>query len=1031
MEWGVSAICPGPGNIPISRGNKVTRSIRRSPLQRALATTVGVGMAATATLATSGSAFAAPEEEPLSSTFTAGQYIVVLAAAPAATYDGGIQGLDATKPSEGEKFDVTDADVQEYQGHLEAQQDDVAQSADVEIQQSYTTAINGFSADLTQDQALKLSTSKGVIAVVPDEERSLDTVNSPEFLGLLGKNGGWAQGGFAYRAGKGVVVGVIDSGITPENPSFAGNPVSRKTANGKVGLPYRDADGNIAMIKSDGGVFSGECEEGESFSANLCNSKLVSARYFSDGFEDNVPAEERGEFETLSPRDSDGHGTHTAGTAAGNDRVPMVVDGIDFGRGSGMAPEAKVAAYKVCWEDIDPNTGGCYTSDSVAAVNQAIEDGVDVLNYSISGSLTSIIDPVELAFLSASSAGIFVAASAGNSGPTASTTAHNSPWTMTVAASTHHNYPGTVVLGDGTKFLGATSSATGLPEQTPVVLSDDVGLAGADPDEVALCAAETLDPAEAAGNIVVCDRGVYDRVSKSAEVARAGGVGMILVNVVPGSLDADLHAVPTVHLADTDRDALRAYVSGNDAATAALLPGNSSGQPDFPVPVTAGFSSRGPALANGGDLLKPDITAPGVNVLAAVAPGPNQGRDFSFLSGTSMSSPHIAGLGALILGKNPNWSPAAIKSAMMTTAYDLKNDDGTADTNLFNSGAGHVDPRRFFNPGLVYEATADDYLAFLEGTGVGTGIPDLEPIDPSDLNYPSIAVGELTASQTVTRTVTAVTPGLYRAAVDMPGYSVQVTPSVLNFSAAGETRDFRVTITRDSAPLEEYGFGHLTWSGGDTTVRSPIAVKPVTVSAPEEVVGEGAEGSAEFEVVPGVTGAVDMEVRGLTAGERHEGSGVPGPVEFASDASNGVYEFTVPEGTATARFDLAAADQAADLDLYVINPSFTAFVPDQGAGATGAANERITVDDPEPGTYTVIVNVFDSPGGGETAWTLENFAVPATDEGNLVVEPNPLQAVAGEPTTVTASWSGLDADTPYLGYITYEGSPARTFVTIN
>ncbi len=1003
----------------------MTGSVRRSPLQRVLATTVGIGMATTATLAAGGSAFAASPEEQLATQLDAGHYVVVLAAPPAATYEGGVKGLDATKPSKGEKFDSDSEDVKEYKKHLQIQQEKLADGADVDIEQSYTTAINGFAAELTKSQALKLATSKDVLAVAPDTVRSLDTVHSPEFLGLTGRDGAWRQAGGSGQLGKGVVVGIIDSGITPENPSFAGKQVKRRSNGGKVGVPYRAGDGNIAMLKADGETFKGECEAGESFTADLCNDKLISARYFSEGFEASVPRDQWAEFETLSPRDGDGHGTHTAGTAAGNYGVKMSIDGSYFGKGSGMAPNAKLATYKVCWDDIDPNTGGCYTSDSVAAVNQAIDDGVDVLNYSISGSTTSIIDPVELAFLSAASAGIFVSASAGNSGPTVSTVAHNSPWTTTVAASTFHNYLGTVVLGNGAKYLGATSSSTGLPSQTATVLSDASGQAGKPAADVARCGPDTLDPAKVTGKIVVCDRGVYDRVAKSAEVKRAGGVGMILVNVTPGSLDADVHSVPTVHLADTDRAAVRAYVAGTSGATSALLPGNSSGKPAPAVPVVAGFSSRGPAKANGGDLLKPDISAPGVNVLAAVAPGPNHGRDFNFLSGTSMSSPHIAGLGALILGEHPEWSPAAVKSAMMTTAYDLKNDDGSTDTNLFHSASGHVDPKRFLNPGLLYEATADDYLAFLEGTGVDTGT-GVDPIDPSNLNYPSIAIGDLPGSQTVTRTLTAVTPGLYRASADMPGFDVKVSPSVLSFNAPGQTRNVKITISRTTAKTEQYSFGHLTWSGGNTTVRSGIAVKPVAIAAPDEISGEGTSGSTKFSVTPGVTGSVDLTVHGLAAGEGHDDSGVPGPAAFRDDASNSVYEFTVPAGTSVARMDLVAADPSADLDMYVFTPS-----GDLVTAATGSASERLTLDDPEAGLYEILVNVYASPGGGETAWTLNSYAVPDSAAGNLTVSPDPLPAKAGQEATVTASWSGLAADTPYLGYITYEDAPARTFVTID
>jgi subtilisin family serine protease len=215
--------------------------------------------------------------------------------------------------------------------------------------------------------------------------------------------------------------------------------------------------------------------------------------------------------------------------------------------------------------------------------------------------------------------------------------------------------------------------------QTSLVLSADAAAAGTAAGDAALCKADSLDPAKVAGKIVVCDRGVVDRVIKSTTVEKAGGVGMVLVNVVPGSLDLDLHAVPTVHIAD---DGFKAKVAANPALTAALVDEDTTGLPNSPDPQVAAFSSRGPSLALDSDLLKPDIAAPGVNVLAGISPV-GTGENFGFLSGTSMAAPQIAGLGALVLAKNPAWSPAAVKSAMMTTAGDLVNEDGSTNTDLF------------------------------------------------------------------------------------------------------------------------------------------------------------------------------------------------------------------------------------------------------------------------------------------------------------------------------------------------------------
>ena len=252
------------------------------------------------------------------------------------------------------------------------------------------------------------------------------TIPAPISSSSAAPNGSWnTKFGGQDAAGKGVVVGVIDTGYTPSSAFFAGDAVQPLTGDPVVGVPYRNADGKIAMLKSDGDTFTGDCQAGEEFDGTACNSKVLSARYFADEFQSYVPPADRAPEELLSPVDVASHGTHTASTAAGNANVEAEVDGRSFGLTSGMAPAAKLSIYKVCWEDNDPNTGGCYSLRLRPAINQAILDGVDVLNYSISGATSTTTDPVSLAFLSAASAGIFVAASAGNSGPAAarSTTA--------------------------------------------------------------------------------------------------------------------------------------------------------------------------------------------------------------------------------------------------------------------------------------------------------------------------------------------------------------------------------------------------------------------------------------------------------------------------------------------------------------------------------------------------------------------------------------------------------------------------------
>jgi subtilisin family serine protease len=956
-----------------------------------------------------------------------GRYIVVLAEKPAATYDGGTDGLPATKPESGRKLDAKKAEVKKYQAHLEKKQAEVAGHQNVKIQRQFTAALNGFSAKLTADQAIKLAKDPGVLVVAPDTENAPD-YSTTDFLRLSGATGTWStKFGGQDAAGKGVVVGVIDTGYTPSSAFFAGEPVKPLTGDPVVGVPYRTADGKIAMLKSDGDTFAGECQAGQDFDGTACNSKVLSARYFTDEFETYVPAENRATEELLSPVDVASHGTHTASTAAGNANVEAVVDSRSFGLTSGIAPAAKLSIYKVCWEDNDPSTGGCYSSSSVDAINQAILDGVDVLNYSISGATSTTTDPVSLAFLSAASAGIFIAASAGNSGETASTVEHGAPWLTTVAASSFsQELQGTVEFSDGSKYRGA-SIMNGQVTNAGVVLAADAAAgtaAGGDDLNAALCAPDTLDPAKIAGKVVVCDRGVVDRVAKSAEVKRGGGVGLVLVNLSESSLDTDKHSVPTVHVNPPATEAIKAKVAANPALTVSLVNKDTTGQPLEAEPQIAGFSSRGPLLAAGSDLLKPDVAAPGVAVLAGVSPVGTGGDTFGFLSGTSMASPHVAGFGALVLAKNPKWSPAAVKSAMMTTASDLRLADGTRNTDVFATGAGQVDPARVLDPGLVYDASLEDYLAFIQGTGMELGMPGIGTTKPRDMNVPSFALGNLAGKIEVTRTVTALTPGLYKATADVPGVKVSVTPAVLNFSAAGEQRTFKVSFENQDAPLGQFATGSLTWQGAGKNVASPIAVRPQSLVAASDVAftSEGGTGSGDIRLVSGTNGPINVTLDGLSKADSTAVELVPGPLDFVTNASNLVKTVEVPKDAPLAKFSVLSADPNADFDMYVMTPEGPLTV------ATTSASESVSIPNPAPGEYTIYANLYASPGDQATKASVD-AAVLAAKVGNATLTPNPLRLSNGKSGKVTLNWQGLSVGS-YIGRATFAGASDPTFVSV-
>ncbi|MGM7669749.1 S8 family serine peptidase [Microbacterium sp. A93] len=991
--------------------------------RRALtATLAGIGMLAAplaaipavAAPAEGGSASSIDQALQAGADYRDGRYFVILKEDPVATYTGGTAGFAATA-TDGGGLDVDAPAVQKYGSHLTARQLEVAHSASsrLNVERHFTTALNAFVSELTAEQARELAKDDRVLGVSEVQQYAPD-YSSTEFLGLPGPGGAWDNHfGGVEGAGQGVVVGVIDTGYYPEQEMLAGEPVAALSGEPQVGEPYLTGSGQIAMLKADGTTFSGDCEAGEDFAGDECNSKVLSARYYSEDFEAFVPEEDRAPNERLSPIDISSHGTHTATTAAGNHGVDQVMNGgASYGEGSGVAPEAKVSVYKICWEDTDPDTGGCYGTSSVAAIEQAIVDGVDVLNYSISGSNNSVIDPVSLAFKSAAEAGIFVSTSAGNSGPTTQTVNHSAPWLTSVAATTFSDeLSGTVEFPDGTAVRGVSSMTEGVGP-ADIVLASEVGLPiteDLDAEDISLCAPGSLDPAAAEGTIVVCDRGVYDRVAKSAEVERAGGVGMVLVNIGGGSEDADLHAVPTVHTSD---ESIKDLVASTDQQ-ATLVVGDTTDLDPVPVPQIAGFSSRGPSTAADSELLKPDVAAPGVNVLAGVSPldPMYNGDSYGLMSGTSMAAPNLAGMAALMSAKYPDWSPMAVKSAMMTSAGDVLNADGSASADSFATGAGSADPAAMVNPGLVYEADARQWDALILGDIAGR-----------DVNVPSIAVNDLLGAATVTRTVTATETGTWSAQGSVPGYEVTAAPSTLSLEK-GESAEVEITLTRTDAEADVWSHGTFTLARpGATAVTSPVTVRAVDVLAEDTLEGEGASGAVETELESGVTGNLEPEIEGLGLAELEDFSKVPGGLYGGDDASNHVTETVVPEGATSVSWNLNAGDEVSDWDLFVVTP--------EGAviqAATASGSEELVLTDPAPGTYAAISNLYSSPGSASVPASMEAVVLEG-DSGNLSVTPDPVAVQNGESADVEVEWSGLTPGT-WKGFV--EWAPGtRTAVSV-
>ncbi len=878
-----------------------------------------------------------------------------------------------------------------------------------------------------------------MLTVEKAETVEVNTSSTPAFLGLNAPGGLWDQlggvnkGGLGKGAGEDVVIGDVDGGYWPENPAFSDRKVD-------------GSNGSLYPHKVTG--FTGACEAGEAFPASTCNRKVISARFFDAGVgEANIMADD-----FLSPRDFGGHGSHTASTMAGNYGVQATGDAAPFGKISGIAPRARLAVYKACWVTPTMPSGSCNSADTTAAIGQAVADGVDAINYSISGT-AAFTNSVEVSFLFAAAAGVYVSASAGNNGPAAATVAHPSPWITTTAAGTHNRDGlGTVTI-DGTTYNGHSSAATAVTGQlaifgTELPLPQPAEAALTPEQKQRLCYPGTLPAVAAAGKIVVCERGVNARIDKSLAVAMAGGIGMIMVNPTVNSVNADLHFVPSIHLgASTNQaDATALYDTIDAAAVAGKTASISKGTIVYnaDAPFTASFSSRGPIAAGGGDILKPDIIAPGQDILAAVAPPGNHGRDFDLYSGTSMSSPHMTALGALMHQAHPSWSPMMIKSAFMTTAYQGH------DYDAFGWGAGHVDPNKAVDPGLVFDSDLGDWLAFLKGQKLYTGPGPA--IDASDLNSASIAIGDLAGSQTVSRSATSVgskSETYTFSTTGLPGLSV--TPSVTSFTAApGSVTPWTVTFLRTTAALNAYSKGFIVWTGDQGhVVKMPVVVRPVKFQAPTELSGSGTTGSVTYTTKSGYNGDLTYSIHGLQAATKFENhvNGDPtctfntaDPDAMVTAGTATVNSFTTPASPATTnyiRFQTFQADASAsahDLDMFVyrFNPdpavnAWQLILTSGGPDANEVANTTSAASLTPGAQFKVYVHGcgVDAGGGDFTlfAWAVTN---PASNPFTTV--PSPQAVTIGQTIPTTLGWSGLPAGNRYLGRVQYVDPAVPTAV---
>ena len=1028
-------------------------------------------------------------------------YIVQFRAVPLAAYGGDVSLAPTSPRVTGRRLDPTSPEADGYRRYLDAIEADVLGAAGVSgttLGYRYRTTLAGFSAGLTVQEADRLRSQSAVASVTASRVRlarprrpgthtakgqagpgetppavsRLTVAPSPDtdlagqaadFLGL--PDGLWARLGGPDNAGEGVVVGVVDTGIYPEHPSFADEPVAADGTRRYIGPAYDPPPA----------TWHGICQAGEAFPATSCNDKLIGARYFVDGWGAANVADE----DFLSPRDADGHGTGVASVAAGNYGVDPTFLGNDLGIGviSGIAPRARVAAYKALWAI--PAFGGAgfgHDTDIAAAIDSAVADGVDVLNLSIGGLLelplpftdqSTMLDPLALALLRAFDAGVVSVLAAGNEGPDPQTVESpgDVPWVISAGASalaTTFSATATVSGGvDGPLVTASGISPTAALGATPLIDAAAAAAPGATPGQAGRCGEGSLDPALVQGKVVLCRPA--NAVVASAVLSGLGAAGALFYfDSVDSRYTADDVWLPTIVVSRPDGERIRRLVTTATNPTVTFTAGTAT--PTGSGDIVAGFSARGPSVGSP-SVLKPDLLAPGVDIIVAQSPDVPVGAEELFdytqpgnlfrpLNGTSLAVPNIAGAAALLLALHPGFGPSEVKSALMTTANPeiLQDAPGipSVPASTTDVGSGRIDPNRAADPGLVLNETVARFRDFL-----GSQDPARDPTQPtvgtSDLNLPSIAFDPLVGGRSTATDVHQRRPrdrnlaGVGRGAFrdhrhDGPGRIYDRSGAEPHGAVLLRTlRRRRGPVRRRCrAAHQRAGRPHRPPPGRapPRVVRGPPATelrrhpgrRPCSPSGSDRlrrpVVGPGVRVRP-----PGHPPGPDGRQRRHRRRERSPRSAGPGVA---------VFDLAVPAGAQALAAEIggaAVSDTLIDLDLYV-------FHDDEGDGfrlddlvdssAIFNSAETVLVLSPDPGAYRISVRGFDVPSVATFDLTTWLVADPAPDV--LSDPPGPGLGVGGDPATVGAGgianleveWQGLDEPGAYLGLITYHDAAVPT-----
>ncbi|MCA9994865.1 MAG: S8 family serine peptidase [Anaerolineales bacterium] len=956
-------------------------------------------------------------------------YIVQLADAPLATYRGNIGGLQATSPrvTGANKLDPNSAASQAYMAYLGEKRAEAIEAAGAAIERPLTIAfeykatLNGYAAEMTSAEAHAIAKLPGVVRVEREKIFELQTDAGPAWIGAPSIWDGSATGD-AGTYGEGIIVGVIDTGIDPWNPSFA--------ETGDDGYTHTNPFG--------AGTYVGVCDPNNTnpepgvvaYDPTFpCNGKLIGVW----GYTASDP----------SPRDGDGHGSHTASTAAGNFVNNSVVNSPTAtytANISGVAPHANIIMYDGCIDG-----GGCPGSSLTAARDQALLDGVDVINYSI-GSAAPTGDPYNdlesEQWLALRDAGVFVATSAGNAGPGDATVGSPAdiPWITSVGAASHNRaFLQTITVTDGVNdplVLNGRAMANGYGP-APIVFAADYAdpANGISEEDARLCADGVFPAGTFNGEIVICERGIYGRVAKGQTVADGGAGGYILAQPNEfgggsGALNADPHVLPAIHIDYATYQQLITYLTAAGGSAQGTIGDAVLDTNDSHGDIMAAFSSRG---ENGtfADIIVPSVTGPGRDIWAAYHQGEAGDGDFTWnvISGTSMSSPHVAGTGALMKAAHPDWSPAQIQSAlMMTSNTNVLNDDGVNQATPFAMGSGRVNVAAAAQAGLVLDVTTAEYEAANPADGG----------DPSSLNLASMGNGSCVESCSWTRTFLATKEETWTPSLDLPdGMTGSVTPGFIAI-LPGQTVDITVEVNVLGLPADEWAFGTLMLTpGGDTpAAHLPIAVRPVTGDLPGSIVINAARNAGS---VP-VNGLTAITISELTVDTIGLAKATTTDFELAQDPTNdigagGFYDdlsqvFWMPIDVPADSYSLVAeilSSESPDVDMAVgqdLDGDGPEASEEVCTSTSGSWTEFCEVAAPAEGTWWVLVLNWEESSNSPDAISLATAVVPTADAGNMSVE-GPVSVPSLEPFDIRVFWDTPDAAAGdrYYGAISLGTSP--------